>query len=164
MSADNEDKQPQGGQPPPQEPHHQTQAERDEEIAAISAHARHQHAGIERPRELPPARPRTALLAAGAVLLVLLAAGALTLLERTRQSRVLAQATEESAVPTVAVVHPAEEKPDVELVLPGSLLAFKESPIYARTNGYLLRWTHDIGSRVKNGELLAQIDTPEVDQ
>jgi RND family efflux transporter MFP subunit len=67
-------------------------------------------------------------------------------------------------VPTVAVVHPVAEKPDVELVLPGSLLAFKESPIYARTNGYLVRWYKDIGSKVKKGELLARIDTPEVDQ
>ena len=52
----------------------------------------------------------------------------------------------------------------MELVLPGSLQAFKESPIYARTNGYLVRWYKDIGSRVKKGELLAEIDTPEVDQ
>jgi len=49
-------------------------------------------------------------------------------------------------------------------VLPGSLQAYEESPIYARTNGYLVRWYKDIGSRVKTGELLAKIDTPEVDQ
>jgi len=50
------------------------------------------------------------------------------------------------------------------LVLPASLQAFEESPIYARTNGYLLKWYKDIGSRVTQGELLADIDTPEVDQ
>jgi RND family efflux transporter MFP subunit len=49
-------------------------------------------------------------------------------------------------------------------VLPGSLLAFEESPIYARTSGYLVRWYKDMGSRVTAGELLAKIDTPEVDQ
>ena len=49
-------------------------------------------------------------------------------------------------------------------MLPGNLLAFIESPIFARTNGYLLRWYKDIGSQVKQGELLASIDTPEVDQ
>jgi RND family efflux transporter MFP subunit len=49
-------------------------------------------------------------------------------------------------------------------VLPGNLQAFEESPIFARTNGYLLRWTKDIGSKVEKGELLAAIDTPEVDQ
>ena len=62
------------------------------------------------------------------------------------------------------MVHPLAEKPDEELVLPGSLLAFEESPIYARTSGYLVRWYKDIGSRVKEGDLLATIDTPEVDQ
>ena len=112
----------------------------------------------------PPVPPRKAVLMGVVVLLVLLAAGGLTLVERLTHSRVLARETEQSAVPTVAVVHPLAEKPDVELVLPGSLLAFKESPIYARTSGYLLRWYKDIGSRVKKGELLAQIDTPEVDQ
>jgi membrane fusion protein, multidrug efflux system len=57
-----------------------------------------------------------------------------------------------------------EENPEEELVLPGSLQAYVESPIYARTNGYLIQWYRDIGSRVKKGELLAKIDTPEVDQ
>jgi RND family efflux transporter MFP subunit len=64
----------------------------------------------------------------------------------------------------VAVVHPLAEKPDEDLVLPGSLQAYVESPIYARTSGYLVRWYKDIGSRVTKGELLAKIDTPEVDQ
>jgi membrane fusion protein, multidrug efflux system len=48
--------------------------------------------------------------------------------------------------------------------LPGNLQAFEESPIFARTNGYLLRWYKDIGSKIQKGELLAAIDTPEVDQ
>src|SRR5262249_27702407 len=76
----------------------------------------------------------------------------------------LASETERSTVPTVAIVHPLAEKPDEELVLPGTLQAYAESPIYARTNGYLIRWYKDIGSRVKEGDLLATIDTPEVDQ
>ncbi len=91
-------------------------------------------------------------------------AGAVSLLTRTHASRVLAETTQQNAVPTVAVVHPTAEKPDEELVLPGTLQAYVESPIYARTNGYLLRWYKDIGSHVKQGELLADIDTPEVDQ
>jgi RND family efflux transporter MFP subunit len=143
---------------------HATQAERDEEIETIQQQSRKQHPGIERPPELPPMAPGKAALMAGVALLVLFIAGGLTLLDRSSRSRVLARETERSAVPTVAVVHPIAEKPDVELVLPGSLLAFKESPIYARTNGYLLRWYKDIGSQVKKGDLLAQIDTPEVDQ
>jgi RND family efflux transporter MFP subunit len=99
-----------------------------------------------------------------AILLLLLAGGAITAFMRFREEKVLARETETNAVPTVAVVHPAAEKPDEELVLPGTLQAFEESPIYARTNGYLVRWYKDIGSRVKKGELLATIDTPEVDQ
>jgi RND family efflux transporter MFP subunit len=155
-----------GQQQPAEHPavHHQSQAEVDEEIEAIQQHSKHQHVGFERPPERPPAPPRKGLLMIGVVLLVLLAAGVLTLLERSGRSRALAKETERSAVPSVAVVHPVAENPDVELVLPGSLQAYKESPIYARTNGYLLRWYKDIGSRVKQGELLAQIDTPEVDQ
>jgi len=83
---------------------------------------------------------------------------------RIHDSHVLADETEQNAVPTVAVVHPTAEKPNEELVLPGTLQAYIESPIYARTNGYLVRWYKDIGSHIKQGELLADIDTPEVDQ
>ena len=61
-------------------------------------------------------------------------------------------------------MHPLAEKPDEELVLPGTLQAYTSRRFTARTNGYLLRWYKDIGSRVKKGELLADIDTPEVDQ
>src|SRR5438477_5180024 len=97
-------------------------------------------------------------------LLILLAAGAVTLISRASHERALAKETELQTIPTVAVVHPLAEKPDEELVLPGSLLAFEESPIYARTSGYLVRWYRDIGSRVNEGQLLATIDTPEIDQ
>jgi RND family efflux transporter MFP subunit len=86
------------------------------------------------------------------------------MLVRIHNDNVLAKETEQESVPTVAVVHPVAEKPDEELVLPGTMQAYEESPIYARTNGYLLRWYKDIGSRVTKGELLADIDTPEVDQ
>ena len=116
------------------------------------------------PPAVPPAPPRRALLVVGVVLLVLLVAGAVTMIARVPEQHALAKETEKLAVPYVAVVHPQLEKADEDLVLPGTLTAYKESPIYARTNGYLLRWYKDIGSHVKNGELLATIDTPEVDQ
>ena len=116
------------------------------------------------PPQLPPAPPRKALLLIGLVLLLLVAGGLITMLARIRNSRVLADETERESIPTVAVVHPTAEMPDEELVLPGSLQAFEESPVFARTNGYLLRWYKDMGSRVKQGELLADIDTPEIDQ
>jgi len=153
-------------QPDAGEPHHalSTQAQRDEEIAAIQQHARHQPPGIQKPPEVPPAPPGKALMIVAVLLLVLLIAGGVTLWGHVSQERALAKETERNAVPTVAVVHPLAEKPDEDLILPGSLQAYEESPIYARTNGYLLRWYRDIGSRVAKGELLAKIDTPEVDQ
>lgn len=141
-----------------------TQAQRDEEIAAIQQHSKHQPPTIQRPPELPPAPPRKALMIVGVALLVLIVAGAITLVGHASHEHALARETERESIPAVAVVHPLAEKPDEELVLPGSLLAWEESPIYARTNGYLLRWYKDIGSHVKEGELLATIDTPEVDQ
>jgi RND family efflux transporter MFP subunit len=98
------------------------------------------------------------------VVIVLVVLGAFTLLQRRSQYRALAKETETLAVPTVAVIHPTSEASEEGLVLPGSMQAYVESPIYARTNGYLKKWYRDIGSRVRKGELLADIDTPEVDQ
>src|SRR3954471_23722105 len=143
---------------------HRTQAEIDQEMAAMEDRSRHQQATLTRPPEMPPARPRKALMIVGLVLLALILAGGITLLSRASHERALAKETEASTIPTLAVVHPAAEQPDEELVLPGSLLAYEESPIYARTSGYLVKWYKDIGSRVQQGELLATIDTPEIDQ
>ncbi len=98
------------------------------------------------------------------VVVVLVIAGAFTLFQRKSQYAALANETEKMAIPTVAIVHPLVEAPQEDLVLPGTLQAYVESPIYARTNGYLKKWYHDIGTRVRQGELLADIDTPEVDQ
>ncbi len=101
-------------------------------------------------------------LIVGVIVLVIL--GAFTLFQRRAQYHALAETTEALAIPTVAVIHPTAEVAQEDLVLPGTLQAYVDSPIYARTNGYLQKWYHDIGSRVPKGELLAEIDTPEVDQ
>jgi RND family efflux transporter MFP subunit len=116
------------------------------------------------PPELPAAPPRTAVIIVVLVVVVLALSGAASMFSRIRAGHALAKETEIDSVATVVVVHPTAEKPDEELVLPGSLQAYEESPIYARTSGYLLRWYKDIGSRVNKGDLLAEIDTPEVDQ
>ena len=121
-------------------------------------------AEITPPPKLPPATPRKALLLIGLVVLLLVIGGLIAMLIRIHDNHVLADETQRESIPTVAVIHPTAEKPDEELVLPGTLQAYEESPIYARTNGYLLRWYKDIGSHVTKGELLADIDTPEVDQ
>ena len=76
----------------------------------------------------------------------------------------LAKRTEEAAIPTVAVVFPKEGAPTQEIVLPGNTQAFSDAPIYARTSGYLKRWYFDIGAHVQKGQLLAEIETPEVDR
>jgi RND family efflux transporter MFP subunit len=76
----------------------------------------------------------------------------------------LKQQTEEEAVPTVNVIFPREGAPTNEIVLPGVTQAFIDAPIYARTNGYLQYWYFDIGARVRKDQLLAEIDTPEIDQ
>src|ERR1700757_5533183 len=98
------------------------------------------------------------------VVIALVVTGAVLLLQRRTQFQALAKDTEALAVPTVAIIHPTPEAGAEDLILPGTLQAYVESPIYARTNGYLRKWYHDIGSRVSKGELLADIDTPEVDQ
>jgi RND family efflux transporter MFP subunit len=116
------------------------------------------------PPGLPPASPRKAVLIVVVIVLILAVAGALSMVSRVRTSRALARETDVDAVATVVTVHPIAEKADEELVLPANLQAYEESPIFARTSGYLLRWYKDIGSRVNKGDLLAEIDTPEVDQ
>ncbi len=104
------------------EEHHalSAQAQRDEEIEKIQQHSRHQQPGIEKPPELPPAPPRRALMIVGVLLLVLLVAGGLTVWDHVSHERALAKETERETVPTVAVVYPQSEKPDEDLVLPGS--------------------------------------------
>jgi RND family efflux transporter MFP subunit len=98
------------------------------------------------------------------VVIVLVIVGAVTLVQRRSQYEALANETEKLAIPTVSVIHPTAALGQEDLVLPSTLQAYVESPIYARTTGYVKTWYHDIGSRVQKGELLAEIDTPEVDQ
>lgn len=119
---------------------------------------------IEKCPDIPPVPPRRIVTVLGVFLSILVLAAIVTFLLRAREAHALADTTNREAIPYVAVVSPTPEKADQDLVLPSTLQAFKESPIYARTNGYLINWTKDIGSKVRAGELLARIDTPEVDQ
>ena len=84
--------------------------------------------------------------------------------ERAHAETALGIRTEQAAVPTVNVVLPTPGAASQEIVLPGNTQAFNDTPIYARTNGYLKRWYVDIGAHVAQGQLLAEIDTPEIDQ
>ncbi len=115
------------------------------------------------------ARPRWGRRLAAAVVLAAAAVGLAWLIRngiraRTEAGAELRTATMEAAEPFVNVVHPKLTPPAQEVVLPGNTQAFIDSPIYARTNGYLVRWYYDIGASVKKGALLADIETPEVDK
>jgi len=97
-------------------------------------------------------------------LLVVLGIAALVLIPRLHHNKELKKSTQEMAVPTVTVIHPTVGAQKVTLTLPANVQAFYDAPIYARTNGYLKKWYVDIGTPVKQGQLLAEIETPEVDQ
>jgi RND family efflux transporter MFP subunit len=112
------------------------------------------------PKPNPRKIARYAIIA-GVIALLLAIWG---VVERVRARSALAKETASEALPIVITTNPMRSPASEELVLPGSVQAFIEAPIYARTSGYLKRWYTDIGSRVKQGQLLAEIDTPEVDQ
>ena len=86
------------------------------------------------------------------------------MVSRAAQNSRLRELTEAQAVPTVAIVTPSRAQNHAGLDLPGRLEAYIRAPIYARVHGYLKSWKHDIGSQVKAGEVLAEIDTPDLDQ
>jgi RND family efflux transporter MFP subunit len=101
-----------------------------------------------------------------AIIALLIVAGIIAagVVPRWKARAALNSETTELAIPYVTVVQPKRGAPQQEIVLPGNIQAFTDAPIYARTNGYLRKWYTDIGSHVKAGQLLAEIDTPEVDQ
>ena len=119
------------------------------------------------PQSAPDSRPapqhrggvvRVVLLVAGVA--VVLAVG---IVPRLNARAALQEQTAALAVPTVQVTQPTIAPPDQTLVLPGDIEAYQQTPIFARTNGYLKAWYADIGTHVKAGQLLATIDAPEVD-
>ncbi len=109
-------------------------------------------------------RPRRGWIIALVVFLVFAGILVSGILERIHTNAALRGETADMAVPTVSVVTPKRAAPLQEITLPGNVQPFTQSPIFARTNGYLKRWYFDIGAHVKKGELLAVIDSPEVDQ
>ena len=86
------------------------------------------------------------------------------IMPRMKAEADLRSETTYAAVPTVAVGHPRRGAPSEEIVLPATLKPYIDAPIYARTNGYLKSWSADIGAHVKAGQLLAEIETPEIDR
>jgi RND family efflux transporter MFP subunit len=99
-----------------------------------------------------------------AALAIVFSLAAWGIVSRNSERSVLARDTAGLAIPTVSTIKPTPESAAQQLVLPGSVQAYNEAPIFARTNGYIREWFTDIGTRVKKGQSLAEIDTPEVDQ
>lgn len=120
--------------------------------------------GIKLPRgprqDKPRGRRWVVVFAAAAVIAIIIGG----IIPRKRAEANLARETEEMAIPSVTTIRPRRSAPLNEVVLPANVQAYIDSPIYARTNGYLKQWFVDIGARVKQGQLLAEIETPEIDQ
>jgi RND family efflux transporter MFP subunit len=110
-----------------------------------------------------PAMRRAKIIAVVIVLLLALG-GARTMISRNSQARALESSTAEHARNFVMTVQPTAAGGTQKLELPGTLQGYVESPIYARSSGYVARWYKNIGSRVEKGDLLAEIESPEIDQ
>jgi len=143
-----------------------------EEQGAQQAHAEPEHRSNHRVgnndeqsgRDQPKASRRGMSLLVLLVLIVAVGLGVLGVLKRKHSGSELKQYTDATAAPTVELQQPVMQTTAQEIVLPGNMQAYTLAPIYARTTGYVKAWYHDIGSRVSKGELLALIETPELDQ
>jgi len=111
-----------------------------------------------------PRRSRKSWLALAIAVIAVVALLASGIWSRVKARNTLNTETAQAALPAVSVVSPKRTAPADEIILPGNVQPFITSPIYARTNGYLKKWYFDIGAHVKQGQLLAVIETPEVDQ
>jgi multidrug efflux pump subunit AcrA (membrane-fusion protein) len=114
----------------------------------------------------PTTAPSRRKLVAAGVIGVLIALGVVAagITLRAVDARKLKTWTDAQAVPTVSLIEPMRDPKGPSLQLPGRLEAYSQAPIFARVNGYLKSWTVDIGAPVKAGQLLAEIETPELDQ
>lgn len=112
----------------------------------------------------PPFSGRKAGVALVLVFIAVVLLAVFGIWKRHHQNDVLAKTTDENAAPSVIAIQPKLGAQEDMLVLPGNVSAYTDSPIYARTSGYLTKWYYDIGAKVKKGALLAEIATPELDQ
>jgi RND family efflux transporter MFP subunit len=108
--------------------------------------------------------PRIAVICVVLVVIVLGLAAGIGILGRIHDDKVLANTTTQLAAPTVIALAPKQGAAIDTFSLPGNVTAYTDSPIYARTSGYLTKWYFDIGARVKKRQLLCEIATPELDQ
>lgn len=111
-----------------------------------------------------PHKPRHLKLFGIAIAVLAISTAAYGIISRHETDQSLAKWTDEQAIPTVAVAPPISSAAKRSLTLPGDVQAYYDAPIYARVNGYLRAWYQDIGAHVVSGQLLATIDTPDLDQ
>ena len=139
-----------------------------QEVQPVSSHAMDRpmrDTSSGHPMEPPRRHSHGGLKIAGVVaLLIALAVAGEGIWQRDASERKLVSWTDAQAIPTVATVRPVAEETTEPLVLPGDINAWYEAPIYARVDGYLKTWYTDIGAQVKAGQVLAVIDTPDLDQ
>jgi RND family efflux transporter MFP subunit len=114
--------------------------------------------------EQKPIKAAHGITAAVVLVLVLVVLGLIGFFARSHTMTALAERTNELAPPSVIAIAPKPGQPVQELTLPGNVTSYTDSPVYARTSGYLTHWYFDIGAKVKAGDLLAEIASPEVDQ
>ena len=135
-----------------------------EQAATVASSATAQHAVSEQDIDAPAHGSRGRRTVGILCAVVLIAAIAWGLHIRATRESAVADATQAAAILSVSVVHPVEGSKADDLALPGNVEAFTDTPIYSRTNGYLKKWYFDIGQHVRKGDLLAEIETPEIDQ
>lgn len=126
-----------------------------------------EYTGLPSPAHALPARSRIPAglwIACLIVLAVVIFGVVFRLLERTTAESSLKQSTLANAIPSVNVIYPVPATGGAEIALPGNTQAWEETPIYARTSGYLKKWFVDIGAHVTEGQLMATIETPELDE
>ena len=146
-----------------------------DEIDGIGARLAHGDASMKDPESkvsatshdetATPEVSRSSLVTLVVVVLIVAVASAIVgIVRRVHANTELVRYTDTNAAPPVSLAQPVFEKDAREIVLPGNIQAFTLAPIYARTTGYVKSWSHDIGSHVRKGDLLAVIETPELDQ
>jgi RND family efflux transporter MFP subunit len=129
-----------------------------EDLGTVNLHGNRK---TEAEKKNSPIRNLLILLIAVVIIVALVASG---IISRLHARKALAAETNQLAAPTVRVITPQRGAPQQEILLPGNIQAFVDAPIYARTNGYLKHWYFDIGTHVRQGQLLADIESPEIDQ
>jgi RND family efflux transporter MFP subunit len=131
----------------------------------MSTESAPQHAGSGADSSTSSQRRRSrALLFVVLGLVVAVGLAVAGIVPRVRAENELARATRERSVPIVEVIAPKHGAPAEEIVLPGSVQAFADAPIFARTSGYVRHWSADLGAHVAKGQVLLEIESPEVDR